>query len=112
MAPRGEATPVKEMESEFSGAYRRDSSASTWKLISAILAIILAGGAIISTMGKAFYVTRTEYTEKSQEDAVRQAYIQETLEQVKRSLTDQKTAFSVLSDTVQGLKIELVRHNR
>ena len=60
-------------------------------------------------MGKAFYVTRTEYTEKAQKDAVDQVYLQQTLEQVKKSLNDQQLAFKVLSDTVFELKIDIAK---
>jgi Na+-transporting NADH:ubiquinone oxidoreductase subunit NqrC len=99
------------MESEFTGVYHRGSSDNTWKLISAILGMILVGGTIISTMGKAFYVTRTEYTEKAQKDATDQVYLQETLRQVRQSLSDQQAAFSTMSATVQELKLDLAKRH-
>jgi heme/copper-type cytochrome/quinol oxidase subunit 1 len=107
MSPESPITQYDEPKS--SKFYRRQDSITTWKLISAILGIILVGGTIISSMGKAFYVTRTEYTEKTQRDAVDQVYLNQTLEQVKKSLNDQQLSFKMLSDTVYELKLNLVK---
>jgi heme/copper-type cytochrome/quinol oxidase subunit 1 len=109
MTPTEPSAPNQEMENTFTGGYRRNTTINTWKIVSAFLGTILVCGTIISTMGKAFYVTRTEYTEKAQKDAIDQVYLQQTLEQVKKSLNEQQTSFLTLSNTVLELKLELAR---
>ncbi len=76
-----------------------------WKTIALFLGMIVTGGTILSVVGKAFYVTRAEYTEKNQRDAVEQTTLKQTLENVRVALDNQKTEFKSLSDIVKQLEI-------
>lgn len=80
-----------------------------WKLIAFFLGMVISGGTVISVVGKAFYVTRAEYTEKVQKDAVEQTTLKQTLENVSASLNQQKAEFKVLTDVVYNLKFELAK---
>jgi len=87
-----------------------------WKLLALFLSMVIAGGTIISVMGKAFYVTRAEYTERVQKDAIEQTTLKQTLDNVRIALDnqktefkDQKTEFKALSDSVYVLKYELAK---
>lgn len=87
------------------------SSAATnaWRMVSFILGLILAGGTVISVAGKAFFVSRSEYTDKTQADAVEHSQLHSSVDSIKTSLRDQELAFKVMTETVNNLRIEMVK---
>jgi len=91
------------------GAAPTVASNNPWKAIALFLGMIVTGGTILSVVGKAFYVTRTEYTEKVQKDAIEQTTLKQTLDNVRIALDNQKTEFKALSDVVYNLKYELAK---
>ena len=77
--------------------------------IAAILGVLISAGTIIGVMGKAFYVQRTEYTEKSLRDAEATTIMQQSLTRMENTLNRQEAAFDRMSDTVQTIKVDMAR---
>lgn len=101
----------REIAEEHTQTYQVNKETNNpWKALSLILGLILACGSLFNVIGKAFYVTRNEYTDLTQQYAVNQAYFKQTLESVERSLNDQRAAFKTLSDSVADLKLEAARN--
>jgi len=88
---------------------RRSYSMSFTIAISAILGVIIAAGTILGVVGRAFYVSREEYTEKTLKDAEEKTVMRQTMDRVDRTLTRQEAAFERLSDTVQTIKVDMAR---
>jgi hypothetical protein len=107
--PTTENPTPKEIAEEHTQTYQIKEPGNPWKTLSFILGLILACGSLFNVLGKAFYVTRSEYTDLTQQYAVNQAYFKQTLESVERSLNDQRAAFKALSESVADLKLEAAR---
>jgi len=100
-------TPI---DPEITAVLRQSSNNSnTWKTVSFVLGLILVAGTLISTLGKSFYVTRTEYTDKVQHDAVDISNLTQSVSSIKESLHDQMLAFKELRETVDRFKYEVRR---
>jgi hypothetical protein len=78
-----------------------------WKWAALILSTLLTAGALAGGFGRALFVTRNEYTDRTQSDAVARENMRGTLERLDRTLNAQADAFRVMTDEVQGLKINL-----
>lgn len=93
-------------EREITGSFRVSPAGDNniWRTISFILGLIIAGGTVFSILGKAFYVTRTEYTEKVLSDSVERIDVKKTLESVNKTLSKVEDGLRQLSDTVADLK--------
>jgi Na+-transporting NADH:ubiquinone oxidoreductase subunit NqrC len=102
-----ENTPTP-IDSEITQVLRQNSS-NTWKTISFILGLILVAGTLLSTLGKSFYVTRTEYTEKDQRDAVTLSNLTQSVSSIKESIHDQTMAFKDLRESVDRFKFDVMR---
>ena len=103
----GTPTPV---DTEYTMALRQQgASASLWKTISLVLGLIIAGGTVLGVAGKAFFVTRTEYTDKVTADSVDKANLHYDVESIKSTLITQETAFRDLAQKVADLNIVLAR---
>jgi hypothetical protein len=76
-----------------------------WKWAALVLSVVLSAGALASGFGRAFYVTRTEYTARTQDEAVAREGMRGTLERLDKTLILQADAFKSLTGEVQGLKI-------
>ena len=98
--------PLRETPSKSSAA------TNAWRMVSFILGLILAGGTVISVAGKAFFVSRSEYTEKTQFDAVEHSQLHTSVDSIKTSLKEQEIAFKVMSEMVNNLRIEMVKESR
>jgi hypothetical protein len=77
--------------------------------IAAILGVLISAGTIIGVMGKAFYVQRSEYTEKNLRDAEATTIMQQSLTRMENTLNRQEAAFERLTDTVQTIKVDMAR---
>jgi hypothetical protein len=75
--------------------------------VSFVLGLILTAGALISTLGKSFYVTRIEYTDKVQHDAVDISNLSQSVSSIKESLRDQMVAFKELRETVDRFRFDI-----
>lgn len=96
--------PLRETPSKSSAA------TNAWRMVSFILGLILAGGTVVSVAGKAFFVSRSEYTEKTQIDAVEHSQLHTSVDSIKTSLRDQELAFKDMTETVNNLRIEMVKN--
>jgi hypothetical protein len=110
MNPDGTPTPV---DAEYTMALRQQgASASLWRTISLVLGLIIAGGTVLGVAGKAFFVTRAEYTDKVTSDSVDKANLHYDVSSIKTTLSAQETAFRALAQKVDDLKIVLARSSR
>lgn len=93
-------------EREITGSFRVSpaSDNNIWRTIAFILGLILSGGVVFSSLGKAFYVTRTEYTDKVLSDSVERTDVKKTLETMNKLLGNIETNLKDLSDTVSDLQ--------
>ena len=92
-------------EREITGSFRvTPAGDNMWRNVSFILGLIIAGGTVFSILGKAFYVTRTEYTEKVLSDSVERTDVKKTLEAMNKLLSNVEIGLKELSDTVTDLK--------
>ena len=109
----GEGVPSSfiENEREITGSFRISNDNNVWRTVSFILGLILAGGTVFSILGKAFYVTRAEYTDKVLSDSVERTDVKKTLEAVNRSLTNLEASVKDLSSYVGDLKIDVRRRS-
>lgn len=92
-----------------SGTRRRPSSMSFIIALSVILGIIIASGSILGVVGKAFYVSRDEYTQKNLRDAEEAVVVKASLERLEHVLDRLDSTLGKLSDTVQTLKMDMIR---
>lgn len=79
-----------------------------WKGTGIILAVLTGAGAVAGVVGKAFYVTREEYTEKVRTDSVSETSIKSTLEQLNETIRQQRTSFDRLSGSVEEVKTNII----
>jgi len=97
-------------EREITSSFRVASDANNvWRTVSFILGLILAGGTVFSILGKAFYVTRAEYTDKVLSDSIERTNVQKTLESVNKSLGALEASVRDLSAYVGELKTDVKR---
>jgi hypothetical protein len=78
-------------------------SERAWKWVALVLTTLLAAAGLFGGLGRAFYVTRTEYTE----EAIAREGMRSTLERLDKTLNAQAAAFHQLTGEVQGVKIDL-----
>ena len=107
-----------------------NESSSIWRMVSLILGIILVGSTLFGITGKAFYVSRSEYSEKTQNNAVELSQVHMAIDSIKFSMKDQSSqhnaavdtikttlkeqeqAFRVMTETVNNLKNDAFRNTR
>ena len=112
MRNSGDGTPTP-VDNEYTVALRQQgASASLWRTVSLVLGLIIAGGTVLGVAGKAFFVTRTEYTDKVTSDSVDKANLHYDVESIKTTLSTQETAFRSLAQKVDDLNIALARGSR
>ena len=75
--------------------------------ISVLLGVIIAVGMILGVVGDAFYVTRHEYTDKNLKDAETTTTFQQTLNQLKETMTIQATNFKEMSGKMEDIRVEI-----
>ena len=85
------------------------SSTSFLIALSVILGVLMSLGVVVGVLGKAFYVQRDEYTAKNLKDAEVNTVTQQTLTRLENALSRQEAAFDRLSETVQTMKLDMVR---
>jgi len=80
---------------------------AAWKTVAAILGVLIGAGTVAGVIGKAFYVTRAEYTEKVTQDAVGNTTTRETLNRLNDTLREQKGSFDNFSNQVETVKTDV-----
>jgi hypothetical protein len=102
-----DAVVEHEMDPEVTVVRKMRPPERIWKTVAFFLGLILSGGAILGTVGKAFYVTREEYTTKVRDDDVLKMNLQMTLEGLKQSMANQEKTINTISDTVYNIKLDM-----
>ena len=109
---RPEGYPIMGGNDGFRQNQKKPTSTSFIVALSVILGIIISAGTIFSALGKAFYVSRSEYNEMSMKNAEDTTTFKQTLNQIGKVLSRQETAFEKLSDSVEGIKIDMASARR
>jgi uncharacterized protein YpmS len=78
-----------------------------WKWAALVLTTLLAAGGILGVFGRAFYVSRSEYTVQAQSDAVSRESMRGTLERLDKTMISQAEAFRELTMEVYNVKTDL-----
>lgn len=102
--------PVSEEDASAPGAPAQQPQRNgdrLWKATAMVFGVIISFGIIVGVMGSAFFVSRAEYTQKAQEDAVVRETITRTMERLDRTLAKQEEAFGKLAETVNTIKVDL-----
>jgi hypothetical protein len=92
-----------------SGTRRRPTSMSFVIALSIILGCIIASGTILGVVGKAFYVSRDEYTQKNLSDAENAIVIKASVERFEHVLSRMDGIIDKLSESVQAIKLDMAR---
>ena len=100
---------VSQRQDYSSGTRRRPTSMSFVIALSIILGCIIASGTILGVVGKAFYVSRDEYTQKNLSDAENAVVIKASVERFEHVLSRMDSTLDKLSDTVQAIKLDMAR---
>lgn len=82
-------------------------SSSFLAAISIIIGIVLGVGAILSTVGKAFYVERAEYNLATVRSAEDRTMVGENLKQVRDTLSRQESMIRQLTEDTGGIRESL-----
>jgi hypothetical protein len=112
-----EPTPVEPMPEISQSVYQvKPPTASPSKTfiaaLAAILGVLISSGTIIGVLGKAFYVQRDEYTQKTLRDAETVTVIQQTLARMENAIGRQGASIDKLADTIQAIKLDMVRRGK
>ncbi len=75
--------------------------------ISIIIGIVLGVGAIVGTVGKAFYVERSEYNLATVRSAEDRTMVGESLKQVRETLSRQEAVLRKLTEDTGGIRESL-----
>ena len=112
-----EPTPVEPMQeisqSSFQTKPPTSSPSKTFiAAIAAILGVLISSGTIIGVLGKAFYVQRDEYTQKTLRDAEAVTVIQQSLARMESSINRQGVSVDKLAEDVQTIRIDMARRGK
>jgi len=77
--------------------------------LSVILGVTIAAGTILSTVGNAFFVTRTEYQNHEKNDVEVTTTFKQVLSQIDKTLASQATSFKELAATVESIRVDMPR---
>jgi hypothetical protein len=104
--PEG-VVPVQHHRSDQPSSRTRSSNLLT--TVSIVLAIAIATGAVISGLGRAFFVTKDEYTTYTLKDVKEKTELSSALDRIGQALSRQEAAFNKMSDSVQTIQIEMAK---
>lgn len=99
----GDATPDPVYVGGKRGRRNENDAMRTWKALGVILAVLVGAGTVAMGIGKAFYVTREEYSAKERSDVV----VGETLKRMESQLSTQQAAFDRLSTKIVEMQTDL-----
>ena len=77
--------------------------------LSIVLGVTIAAGTILSTVGNAFFVTRTEFQNHEKNDVEVTTTVKQALNQIDKTLSSQAASFKELAASVEGVRIDMVR---
>ena len=112
-----EPTPVEPMPELSQPSYQTKPPTTTPSktfiaAIAAILGVLISSGTIIGVLGKAFYVQRDEYTQKTLRDAEATTVIQQTLARMESAQTRQGVSVDKLAEDLQTIKVDMARRGK
>jgi hypothetical protein len=112
-----EPTPVEPMQEITQTSYQTKPPTTTPSktfiaAIAAILGVLISSGTIIGVLGKAFYVQRDEYTQKTLRDAEAVTVIQQTLARMENAIGRQGASVDKLADAIQTIKLDMARRGK
>ena len=77
--------------------------------LSIVLGVTIAAGTILSTVGNAFFVTRTEFQNHEKNDVEVTTTVKQALNQIDKTLSSQAASFKELAASVEGVRIDMAR---
>ena len=77
--------------------------------LSIVLGVTIAAGTILSTVGNAFFVTRTEFQGHEKNDVEVTTTVKQTLKQIDNTLAAQSISFKELAASVEGIRLDMAR---
>lgn len=83
-----------------------------WKTISIVLGLILTGGTILSIVGKAFYVTRTEYTDRVLQESIKEDRLSNSLDALRISMTNLEVVLKKDMEAIADIKLDIAKSRR
>ena len=88
---------------------KKQPSMSFMIALSIVLGVTIAAGTILSTVGNAFFVTRTEFQNHEKNDVGETTTVRQTLNQIDKTLAAQSASFKELAASVEGIRIDMAR---
>jgi hypothetical protein len=84
----------------------------TWHWITQLLSATVLVGTLVGLLGRAFFVSREEYTKSDGANAVAHESLRQTLDRVDRTLQAQTQALADMSKALQAQAVELAAIKR
>ena len=101
-----------EITGDLTAVMKQNNSEKMWKTISIVLGLILTGGTILSIVGKAFYVTRTEYTERVLQESLKEDRLSNSLDTLRISITNLEVVLKQDMEAIANIKLEMAKSRR
>ena len=98
-----------EVHGDLTTVVKQNNTARLWQFISLILGLVIAGGTILSVVGKAFYVTRSEYTDRVLVESLKQDRLSQSLDTLRASIASLEITVKQDAEAIGALKVELAR---
>ena len=76
---------------------------TAWSYLGIVLAAVVAAGTVASVLGRAFYVSREEYTESEKRNITRD----NAIERLNTTINQQRQSFDRMTDEFQAMKMDL-----
>jgi len=89
-----------------------DRVKKAWEVIGIVLGILVTAGTVAGVVGRAFYVSRDEYTKKILEDTAMKEQTKATMEELRRTMDQQRASFDKLSGTVDMIRVDISSFRR
>jgi hypothetical protein len=98
-----------EITGDLTAVMKSNNSEKMWKTISIVLGLIITGGTILSVIGKAFYVTRTEYTERVLQESVKEDRLANSLDTLRVSISNLDAVLKQDIESINNIKLEMAK---
>jgi hypothetical protein len=90
----------------------RRKSAVVLTSMSLILGVLISVGFVVGVLGKAFYVTRSEFNDKIVNDAKQDTEVKQTLDSVNHFLSRQEGVIDRMADSIQKIQVDMARKGK
>lgn len=102
----------EEVTGDLTAVMKKSATESMWKTIAIVLGMILTGGTILSVVGKAFYVTRNEYTDRVLQESVKEDRLANSLDTLRVSISNLEAILKQDVDAITTIKLEMAKSRR